>query len=91
MSVKDRRPRKRKKELKRKFEKVQASRMVMTALVTASSAFRLATIVAYPRIFNLPPSVFAAEKAIKTIEVTKECTEAIANIMNTGPKNWREA
>ncbi len=100
--MKDRRPRKLKKELMRRFEKVQASKMVRTALVTMSSAFQCAVINSRP---HPMPSMFegvtennplihytsTASKAIEVAKLAMNTAEAIANILNESPKNWREA
>lgn len=85
--MKDRRPRKLKKTLKRRFEKVQALRTVQVAMVTMGSALQMAGITARPNrtLADVPI------KAIRAVQLAIDTKESISKIMNTGPKNWREA
>ena len=85
--MKDRRPRKRKKELKRKFEKVQALRTVQVAVITMEAGLQIAAIAAVPS--RIPTD--AALKGLRVAQTAIETQKSIAQVMNTGPKNWREA
>lgn len=94
--MKDRRPRKLKKRLKRRFEKVQALRTVQCALVSVGSAFQIAAVSARPIPSFLPDELkrgpmTAAEKALECASIAIDTAESISKIWNTGPKNWREA
>lgn len=97
--MKDRRPRKLKKTLKRRFAKVQVFRTVQVALTALGSAFQIARIQATPipkADTLLPPELSrvqmtAIQKAKEVISVSMNTAESISKIMNTGPKNWREA
>lgn len=90
--MKDRRPRKLKKKLKRKFENVQAVKTLHTALVTVGSAMQIAAIASRP----IPKFVGEAivspvTKSLTCAQLAIETAQKISEIMNSGPKNWREA
>lgn len=97
--MKDRRPRKLKKLLKKRYRKAVALKTMQTALVTVGSAFQIAAIQSIPN-FNkgslIPPDLARqpmspAERAIAVVNLTIDTEKWIAEIINSGPKNWREA
>lgn len=89
--MKDRRPRKLKKVLKRRFEKVQAMRTIQTAFVTLGSAMQMAAISSRPIPKFGDAIVSPATKSLACAQLAMETAQKISEIMNTGPKNWREA
>lgn len=82
--MQDRRPRKLKKTLKRKFEKFQAFRTVQIAVTTMGSAYQMSVIASQP--IDCAPY-----KTMATAQLAMTTAQSISKIMNTGPKNWREA
>lgn len=87
--MKDRRPRKLKKQLKKRYVRSIAFRTISTATISAVAAVQTASIMSRP-IQKHDPFGKAA-KLLNTVEVAMDCAEAISKIMNSGPKNWREA
>jgi hypothetical protein len=87
--MKDRRPRKLKKRLKRRYAAASAVRIVRCAMTTAVSLAQTAMIMSRPTQKHDPFG--KAAKLLNTAEVAMDCAEAISQIMNSGPKNWREA
>lgn len=82
--MKNRRPRKLKKQLKKRYAKAVALRIFQCALTTAGHAFQSAAVAAQ---IGQPMHV----KALQSASIAIDCSEALANIMKTGPQNWREA
>lgn len=87
--MKDRRPRKLKKQLKKRYDKMIAAKILQTAMTTTMSAIQMALIGAKP----IPryETGGVAVKAVKALETVMDCAQSITSIMNSGPKNWREA
>lgn len=89
--MKDRRPRKLKKALKRKFDAHQSFKVAQSALVSALSCAQIAVIASAPVSNIMTPGEPVALKSLRCAQVVMETAQQIKNIMNTGPKNWREA
>ena len=81
--MEDRRPRKLKKKLKVKYQAVIALKMVRTAITSAQSAFRVATISSS---FGTP----MPEKALAILETVKDAAFSIQLIMSEKPTSWKE-
>lgn len=83
--MKDRRPRKLKKQLKRKFERIIASKIAASALIKANGLSQCAKIQAYSVDGNQIPI-----KARAIAETVVNTATAIGNIWKEKPTNWRE-
>lgn len=81
--MKDRRPRKLKKVLKKKFERVTAGKILLTSLVTMGSAFQTAAI-------SGMPGLEIHEKALKIVDIVSTCANKISLIMSEKPTTWKE-
>jgi hypothetical protein len=88
--MKDRRPRKLKKEMKHRYSKVIAARLGKCAIVAAMNAISVAIINSQPN-FAGGPVQSIAEKSLRIASTVLGTAEKVHEIMNSGPKNWREA
>lgn len=87
--MKDRRPRKLKKQLKKRYASACAVRVAQCAMTTAMSAIQTAIVASKP----IPKHDQAglANKAIDTVKIAMDCANTVAGTLKSGPKNWREA
>lgn len=87
--MKDRRPRKLKKQLKKRYDSAVALRIVRCALATEMGAVHTAIVASKP----IPKHDQAglANKAIGTVRIAMDSANTVAGILKSGPKNWREA
>lgn len=70
--------------------KVQAQRMVLTALTSAIGAVQIAMITSRPTSRLLHPAAAIVEKAFAAVEVVKNSAEAMKKIFEQNPDPARE-
>lgn len=88
LKMKDRRPRKIKKQLKKRYASAVALRMAQCALATRMGAVQTAIVASK----HVPKHDQAGiDKALATVKIAMDCANAVAGILKSGPKNWREA
>lgn len=87
--MKDRRPRKLKKELKKRYAKTIALKLFKCAMVTAMNASAVACISSRPTWAAAPES--GEDKSSVIVDVVVGVAEKIQEIMGESPKDWREA
>lgn len=87
--MKDRRPRKLKKVLKKKFERVFATKMLQSALSSVFAATQLAHIQAMPKEKGIDESI-KATKALLITDLIKNSAFHIQSIMKEKPTKWQE-
>lgn len=80
--MKNRLPRKRKKEVKKVVAASNAKKTVLSALTMMQSAFQVAAISAQPTPLNGDRNSHITDKALKVSEVTLNASETLANIQN---------
>lgn len=81
-------PRKRKKEVNKIVAKKTASKMVMTALVTASAAVQNAMIISRPTPYFSPVTI--AEKSLAVVRNVVDTAQAIKQIFSEKPNHWTD-
>lgn len=86
--MKDRRPRKLKKQLKARYVRAIAFRTVATATISAVAAVQTAMVASRPIRKHDPAGL--ADKAMATVKIAMDCANTVAGILKSGPKNWRE-
>jgi hypothetical protein len=79
-------PRKKKKAVKKIVSRKMASKMIMTAMLTASSRTQLAMISATP--MSSPMDI--PLKALKVVQTVSDTAQAIGKIMSEPPNSWKE-
>lgn len=85
--MKPRLPRKYKKKVKAIVAAKSASKVAMTAMVTASSALQVAMISSMP----IPvTSGSLADRALEVVGVVSDTAQAISKIMSEKPNHWRD-
>jgi hypothetical protein len=80
--MKQRLPRKHKKQVKKKVNALIVSRTVQSAIVSASSMAQLACISATPNSIG--------EKALATVGIVHDTASKIVQIMSEKPNHWRD-
>jgi len=86
--MKDRRPRKLKKLLKKKFAKISAFKMIQAALSSVFAAAQLYAIRSKPIRKDDPNG--KTEKALAITDVTLNAANSIQSIMSEKPTTWKE-
>lgn len=83
-------PRKYKKQVKKIVGRKYASKMVMTALVTASARSQVAIIAATPLYTGTAVQAEIALKALRSVDIMVDTAQAIQKIMSEPPNSWRD-
>lgn len=86
--MKNRLPRKRKKQVKKVVARKTASKMAMCAVVAAQSYAQTAIISAIP-VYSFA-AVGVADKALRVIETVINTAYSVKQIMSEPPNSWRE-
>lgn len=87
--MKDRRPRKLKKKLKKQYASACAVRVAQCAITTAMSAIHTVIVASKP--VSKHDQAGLANKVIGTVKIAMDCANTVAGTLKSGPKNWREA
>lgn len=82
--MKQRLPRKYKKQVKKKLAAINASKVLRSAMASMMSAVQVAHITSYPM------QTSPAEKALSVAGLVVDTAKSISNIMSEKPNSWRD-
>lgn len=88
--MKQRLPRKHKKQVKKLVAAKSTLKMAMASLVSFQSYIEVATISAQPIPMHTQPSSFISERALKAAETVANAAQAISKILSDKPNSWRD-